>query len=251
MQGRRLIAPLACRNGGSRLYGKPLQNLDIESGLNVLQYMINWLKETPEVSDIILAIAEGDENLVYREIALENDIPFITGEEHDVLGRVIQSVQECAGTDLIHLTTESPYTYFEAVSDAWQEHIEGGYDLSCIDNVSDGIGFELVKLEAYERSHSDGEDRHRAEMCSLYIRENKDRFKINYLDVPDCLKRMDIRLTIDYPEDLILCRAVYSNFSAMAPRIPVPKILDFLDSHPELTSLVQPFVEEGLKTMFL
>ena len=29
---KKLVAALACRNQGTRLYGKPIQNLDIENG---------------------------------------------------------------------------------------------------------------------------------------------------------------------------------------------------------------------------
>ena len=32
---RKLVAALACRNKGSRLYGKPLQNLDIDKVLEI------------------------------------------------------------------------------------------------------------------------------------------------------------------------------------------------------------------------
>ena len=37
---RKLVAVLACRNGGSRLYGKPLQNLDVKKKVNILNYLI-------------------------------------------------------------------------------------------------------------------------------------------------------------------------------------------------------------------
>ena len=33
---RRLVAALACRNSGSRLFGKPLQNLDVECNYSIL-----------------------------------------------------------------------------------------------------------------------------------------------------------------------------------------------------------------------
>ena len=33
---RKLVAAIACRNQGSRLYGKPIQNLDVEDGITIL-----------------------------------------------------------------------------------------------------------------------------------------------------------------------------------------------------------------------
>ena len=38
---RKLVAAIACRNQGSRLYGKPIQNLDIKNGSR----MITLLKD--------------------------------------------------------------------------------------------------------------------------------------------------------------------------------------------------------------
>lgn len=248
---RKLIAALACRNAGSRLYGKPLQNLDIEKGISVLQYMIDCVKTIPEISEIVLGISEGLDNLIYTTIAKENNIFYIIGDEKDVLGRLIQCADRCQATDIFRLTTESPFTYFEAIEEAWKDHVEGNYDLSCLDNLPDGSGFEIIKIDAYKYSHSNGEDRHRSELCSLYIRENKNKFSIKNVNIPQLIQRTDIRLTIDYPEDLILCRAVYKHFQHLAPKIPLADIIAFLDENPQLKTIVDPFIEEGLKTMYL
>ena len=34
-----LVAAIAVRNNGSRLYGKPLQNLDTENGISILDFL--------------------------------------------------------------------------------------------------------------------------------------------------------------------------------------------------------------------
>ena len=39
------------------------------------------------------------------------------------------------------------------------------------------------------------------------------------------IKRKDLRLTADYPEDLILLRAVYAKFKRHYPHIPLKKLL--------------------------
>ena len=42
---RKLVAVLACRNTGSRLYGKPLQNLDVNKNYTILDNIIKCLKK--------------------------------------------------------------------------------------------------------------------------------------------------------------------------------------------------------------
>ncbi len=63
--------------------------------------------------------------------------------------------------------------------------------------------------------------------------------------------RNDLRLTIDNPEDLVVCRKVYQHFKKYAPKIPVRQIVKFLDENPDLIQLIAPFTEQGYSTMYL
>lgn len=248
---RRCVAILSCRNRSSRLYGKPLQNLDIEQGITVLDYMVGWIRTESCYHDIVFAIAEGIENQVFVEVANQLGVPYFVGEEEDVLGRVIACAEEFNATDVHRYTTESPFTCFELLEDAWSVHVKENFDATFLDNVPNGANFEIVSLEALKTSHKNGNSWHHTMGISLYVRENRDQFRIRFLPVADHLRRPELRLTIDYPEDLVLCRAVYEAFKEQAPRIPIADIISFLDANPHLKELVDPYVDEGLKTMYL
>lgn len=248
---RKLVACLACRNQGTRLYGKPMQNLDIKKRLTILDYMINSIKTYDCVSEIVLGVSNGDDNIIYESVAKKHNIKCIFGSEEDVLDRIIKCCDLVNGTDIFRLTTESPFTYFEALDDAWDLHLSKNLDLTAIENLPDGSGFEMIKLSAYKKSWNDGENRHRSELCSLYIRENKDKFKIEQLSIPKEIQRTDIRLTVDYPDDLVFCRFIYDRFKSCSPRIPLSEIIKYIDKNPKMKELVDPFVDEGLKTMYI
>jgi spore coat polysaccharide biosynthesis protein SpsF len=175
----------------------------------------------------------------------------IRGNEEDVLARLIQCGDFSDVTDIIRTTSESPFPYFDLIDKAWAQHINNNNDATFLDNVIDGCGFEILSLDALKKSHTEGEDRHRSELCTLYIRENKEKFKIEYIEAPAKLSRKDIRLTVDYPEDLIVCRAVYENFKAFAPNIPLLDVVDYLDENTHLLKLTSPFCEVGYDTMYL
>lgn len=236
------MAALACRAGGSRLYGKPLQYLDIERKLTVLDYMIQLVQTEPSVAEIVLGVAEGPENEPFHTIARRYGIKSIRGDQVDVLMRLIQCGDAASASDIFRVTTESPFTYFEPVAEAWRRHCEANNDLTNMEGLPEGCGFEIIKLDALKWCHKGGDSRHRSELATLYIREHRDEFQVEVLDVPPELQRPDLRLTIDYPEDLVLCRRVYGHFRHLAPRIPVAEIVGFLDAHPELTTLVKPYV---------
>jgi len=239
---RRLVAALACRAKGSRLYGKPLQLLDVEHGVSVLDHLVALLRTESAIAEIVLGVSVGVENDIFHDVATQHGIRSIRGNEHDVLYRLIQCGEAAGATDVFRVTTESPFTFVEPLGDAWKRHVEGGHDVTVIDGVPEGTHFEIYTLDALRKSHARGDERHRSELCSLYVREHRDEFDVVVFPVPDGVKRMDLRLTIDYPEDLVLCRRVYEALADQAPRLPLSAIIRLLDSRPDLCALVAPYV---------
>ena len=247
---RRLVAAIACRNQGSRLYGKPLQNLDVTQGIRIIDNIVDCLKSIKCISEIVFAIAGGVENEVFIEIAKNRRLPYVVGDEVDVLSRLVLSGQHTDATDIFRVTSESPFIFFEPVEMAWQKHKNESMDATFMDDVIDGCGFEILSLKALETSHNNGDARHRSELCTLYIRENPKKFKIKKLEPPASLVRKDLRLTVDNPEDLALCRRVFAEFKSQAPHIPVREIVGFLDANPSLIELTYPYTELGYSTMY-
>jgi len=242
---RKLVAALACRMQGSRLYGKPLQNLDIEQGVTILAHMIDLIQTMPSIDSTVLGISEGTANLVFINFAQERGLDYIIGDEKDVLQRLIQCCHKAQGTDIFRVTTESPFCYYEKIDEAWERHIQAGNDVTGVTGLPDGCGFNISTLECLERSHRLGNERHRSELCHLYIDEHPDDFQVEVLPVPPQLERSDLRLTVDYPEDLVLCRHVYAKLKHKAPRISVSEIIKFLDNNPQLKAMVEQYVPAG------
>ena len=248
---KKLVAALACRNTGSRLYGKPIQNLDVYNSYKIIDYIIDSLEMIECIDEIILGISNGIENKIFVEIANQKKLKYIVGDEIDVLNRLILCGDAVNASDIFRITSESPFLYYQAVESLWENHIINKFDATFFDDIVDGCGFEIIKLSALKKSHKEGESKHRSELCSLYIRENKSKFKINQVSAPKSLYRKDLRLTVDNPEDLVLCRAVYNEFKEIAPKIPLEEIIFFLNKNPDLIKLTYPYTEEGYKTMYL
>jgi len=247
----RLVAAIACRNRGSRLYGKPLQNLDVERDVTILDNIIACLRTVDVIDEIVLGVSEGLENEIFLRIAESKNIRCVIGDERDVLSRLIHCGQLAGATDVFRVTSESPFPYFEGVEALWKTHLDRKADATFLDGVVDGCGFEIISLDALKTSHAHGEEKHRSELCTLYIRENSSDFHIIRATPPPELVRTDLRLTVDNPEDLVVCRAVYSALRNLAPCIPPAKIVKFLDSQPLLIDLIRPFTEAGYANMYV
>ncbi|MEW5728899.1 MAG: acylneuraminate cytidylyltransferase [Pseudomonadota bacterium] len=238
---RKMIAALACRAGGTRLYGKPLQNL--EKDKCILDHMLDALSQCPEIATPVLGIAEGIENLPFIDIARRRGIPYVLGDETDVLSRLVLCGRIAGATDVYRVTTECPFTWYEPLPEAWRRHVDNDNDVTTTDGLPEGTHFEIYKLAALEASHDRGTSWHRSEGCSRYIREHRADFKVEViLPGADCA-RMDLRLTVDYPEDLVVCRKAYEALKDKGPKIPVADIVRFLDANPGLKDLLAPYTK--------
>jgi spore coat polysaccharide biosynthesis protein SpsF len=246
---RKLIAALACRNQGSRLYGKPLQNLDVSNRITILDNIIQCIKAIKIVDEVILGISAGIENEVFKKYAQDHHLRFVIGDEIDVLSRLIKCGELGEATDIFRVTSESPFLYHEPVEACWQKYKENNLDALFMDEIIDGCGFEIISLAALKTSHANGNERHKSELCSLYIRENKELFRIGKELPPFHMIRRDLRLTVDNPEDLAVCRALYMHFKIDAPLFNLSEMINYLDKNTKFKELILPFTEEGYALM--
>ena len=238
---RRLVAVLACRNDGTRLYGKPLQRVGADT--TILAQIVASLRALPEVADIVLAVAEGPANTVFADVAAELGVRHIVGSHDDVLGRVITAAATSAATDVLRKTTEDPFAHWAALPEAWERHGDNGNDATALGGLPEGTGFEIYRLDSLERAHDEGDHADR-EHIATWFRNRRDSLGVEVMAPPSELARSDLRLTVDNPEDLVVCRAVYRALEDLAPLIPLDRIVAFLDGRPDLTRLVAPFVDE-------
>lgn len=106
------------------MYGKPLQNLDVNAGVRIIDQIIANLKAITCIDEIVLGIAEGGENEIFIRIAKEYGLKYVIGDGIDVLGRLISCGHISDATDIYRVTSESPYLYFEPVEECWHEHVK-------------------------------------------------------------------------------------------------------------------------------
>ena len=238
----KVAAVLACRVQSSRLYAKPLQRIGNKT---ILEHQLDQLESLKRVDHIVLAISEGLENEPFKEIARQRGHSVVVGDQIDVLGRLIQGAQHVNAETILRTTTEDPFVYVDGFDEVLTTHHEGGYDISGMMHLPDGAGFELIQREALERSHREGMAKHRSELCSLYIWEHLDKFKMRKVMPPPALRRSDIRLTVDYPEDLMVMRKIYEAFDGKMP-IPIGEIIKFLDANPSIRAINKD-VDRGLR----
>lgn len=233
-KSHKIAAVIACRVHSSRLFAKQMQLVDDKP---IIDHMINQLKTSKMISEIILAISSRSGNEVFIEYARTKGLKYVAGDDTDVLKRLINGAKYVNADIIFRITPENPYIYWEGIDDLLSKHISGNYDFSTCFNVPLGTGYEVVNLAAFEKSHKEGSKRHQSELCSLYIRENQKKFKIYHASPPKELQRPEIRLTVDTPEDLYVARAIYDGLGKKGKIIPLKDVIRFLDKNPNLAGI--------------
>lgn len=234
MGKNKIAAIIACRVESDRLFGKPLQNI---SNIPIIRLLLNQLETSNLINDIVLAISEKEGNEIFVDFARKEKIKFVVGDDKDVLKRLIDGAKYVQADIIFRVTSENPYIFWEGIDHAIKSHIDGKFDFSFVEDVPIGSGFEIINLSAFEKSHRYGTNRHRSELCSLYIHEHQKNFKINKFIPQKKLRYPQLRLTVDTPEDLLVARKIYASLGKNGNPIPLKKIIAFLHDNPKIIKI--------------
>jgi spore coat polysaccharide biosynthesis protein SpsF (cytidylyltransferase family) len=159
-----------------------------------------------------------------------------------VLERLIQCGHAGQATDVFRVTTECPWFAYEMLPRLWSHHVAENNDITVCDQLPEGLHFEIYSLAALVQAHQRGTSRDRSELCSNYARTHPDEFKATVFLPSAAQRRMDLRVTVDYPEDLVIARAIARACRAAMPLVPVRDIVRILDARADLRALVAPYV---------
>ena len=231
---RKVVAILACRVRSSRLYAKPLQLVGDEP---IIVHLIERLRRVGRLDGIVLAISEDSENRAFVDLADSLRLPYVLGSERDVLGRLIAAADSVGADVAVRVTTENPYIYHENIDAMITHHLATDADVTICERLPNGSHVEVINVEALRRAHTFGDDRHRSELCTLFIFENVDAFKIERLQAPEDVSRPDLCLTVDTPEDLIVARAIHAGTGRADGPVPLAAIIEFLDANPQIRKI--------------
>jgi len=240
----KIIAIIEVRMNSSRLPGKAL--IEVE-GKPILEHVVNRIRLCEKIDEIVIATTVNSLDDPIDELAKKLNIECFRGSEEDVLLRVINA-SEHRDADLIVLSGgDSPFfdwevanllinKYFEDTSrDLVLNSLELTFPL--------GVYAHVVPLKILKKIESLANTASQREDTLRYIFENPDQFNIYNLAAPDHLRRPDLRLTIDYREDVILMQKVYENVYAHKKDFTTQDVIKYLEINPGIADLNKDCVQ--------
>lgn len=234
---------IQARTGSSRLPGKVLADI---AGRPLLAHVIERAKAC-RMADIVAvattALAEDD---AVADLVLGLGVAAYRGSENDLLDRYFQAAKALGAEIVVRYTADDPFKdpgLTDKVASALLA--DPGLDYACNFNPPtwpEGLDVEVLRLSALERAWREAKEPYEREHVNPYILEHPELFRT--LNVESGRDLSGCRLTVDYPADLELARAVYGRL--YKGRIfPFSDVERLMDAEPELFGINRG-IERGL-----
>lgn len=226
---------ITVRNGSSRLKNKALLKIN---NVTVIEYIIKRMLHSKGADKIILCTTENPKDDVLCDIAERNNILFFRGDEEDKLERWngackhygIEYFVTCDGDDLFCDT--------ELIDKAFEQYNTSNHDFLRCDGITgsgNGIFDHGIKASALHKV-CEIKDTKNTEMMWVYFTDTN-LFRVqNLTDVPKSYFRDDIRMTLDYPEDLLFFKKII-NYFGVNNHLPLSDIINYINLNPSVAKL--------------
>lgn len=205
----RIGAIIQARMKSERLPGKIIRELPFPNGKPLLWWIVNSLRKSKFITDVVLATSVSEENAILESFAFENQLTLFRGSEEDVLSRFIQVSKNEKFDVVVRVTADNPLLDYEILDKIIHHHIENGNDYTGTTGLPIGMNFEVVSGKALcsleSKILSDADREH----VTWYIRTHTE-FKVEHIRYFEEEDLHEIRLTIDYPSDFAAASLIFS-----------------------------------------
>lgn len=233
----KVTAIIQARMGSSRLPGKVL--IDI-AGKPMLEHIVERLKKSKRLDEIIIATSDLPEDKVLLEFAKERGYKISTGSVHDVLSRYLKVAREAKTDYVVRICADCPLIDPEVVDEVVKRHLGSKADYTCnfIDRTFPiGLDAEIMSIEILEKEASLAKEGHQREHVTIFIREHPEMFKMQNVEAKGILKRPDLRLTVDTMDDMKLIRRIYSELYNGKDIVNTKDVIKLFERDPELAKI--------------
>ena len=258
IKDKKIVASIEARMTSSRLPGKVLMEMD---GKPVLEILIDRLKRSKYINEIVIATSSNDADDRIEELGKELNVAVFRGSEDDVLGRVVGAVETLKGDIIVEITGDCPLMDPEVMDSVIEEYIENYPEYDYVTNIGyvenevreipigmDIRVFTFKDLKYISEITDDPEDR---EHVSLYFfRTGKNKYKLFNIKTPDKWKRnYSVRLALDTKEDFQFIEKIYTELNKINKEFGLEDILNFLDENKELLKINSEVIQKTVSNL--
>jgi spore coat polysaccharide biosynthesis protein SpsF len=235
---QRVVASIEARMGSSRLPGKVLADVQ---GVPALTRLLRRLRACRRLDDVVLATSTSSADDALEAWARSESVAVSRGSEDDVLRRVVDAQARMKSDIVVEITGDCPLLDPELVDLAVETFFANACDVVTnvrVPSFPQGADFQVFRQRDLAHVADTIDDPAVREHVSMYFYEHPERYRIIHVLAPSALRAPDLRLQLDYPEDLEFIREVYARLEpTLGGTFGVPAILDLLKREPALARI--------------
>ena len=236
---------IQARINSTRFPKKILKKID---GKTVFEILVKRLKLVSN-SEIFLITGSQLLNNELIDEAEKMNISYFSGDENNILNRFYNASQKFSSQNIIRITGDCPLIDFELVNEGAKIFSQKKIDflLNYIPRTyPHGFDFEIFTADTLENSRNNVYNKYDE---SLFLSTSmnpvqemiKSKTLVNY-KMKNNIDNSNIRLTMDYLDDLKLISYVYQKLSKINPNFTSSDILNLLKLEPQLMDINKEFV---------
>lgn len=237
MKSKKTVAIIQARMGSTRLPGKVMKDLN---GKPVLWHVIERVKHTKNIDQIIIATTTHKKDKIIFEKALEWGVKSYRGSEEDVLARYYEAADKYDVNTIVRITSDCPLIDPYVTDEIVEYYKNNNYTL--VTNAGAdlnkrtyprGLDTEVFSFEALEKAYNKAEEKYQREHVTPYIYEN-------YADIFYYKNDKDLsnyRLTLDEKDDYILIKKIYEELYYGKHDFYMKDIISFLRENPKIEKI--------------
>jgi spore coat polysaccharide biosynthesis protein SpsF len=216
----------------------------------MLEVLIERLERVPEIDEIVVATTAEPEDDAIEALARQLDVGCFRGSSDDVLDRVLRAAQAHGADVIVEITGDCPLIDPPTVREVIALFRTGGYDyvsnIQC-EGYPRGLDTQVFPTRVLAEVASLTQDPADREHVSLYIYEHPERYRLGVVETPADVRRRNLRLTVDTPEDLELVDGIYERLYPVKPDFTLDDVVAVLDAHPELAEINADIRQKALR----
>jgi len=236
-------AIIQARMGSTRLPEKVMKNLQ---GKTVLEHVIERVKQSKLIDEIIIATTTHERDTAIESEALRCGVKAFRGSEDDVLSRYYYAAKENNLDVVVRITSDCPLIDPRIIDDIVQFYKNNNYDI--VTNAGNdvenrtyprGLDVEILSFDILENAYINASEKYQREHVTPYIYEVVQN-KFYYKNQSDYSK---YRWTLDTDEDFQLIKEIYKVLYKGVHDFYMDDIISLINEQPSL-QLINAHIEQ-------
>lgn len=240
-------AIIQARMGSTRLSGKVMKELE---GKTVLEHVIERVKQSKVIEEIIIATTVHGRDDVIESEALRCGVKAFRGSEDDVLSRYYYAAKENEIDVIVRITSDCPLIDWKIIDKVISKFMENEYDIVTNAGLEleqrtfpRGLDLEVFSFSVLSNAFNNATEKYQREHVSPYIYETSETVYV----LQNTMDYSKYRWTLDTEEDWILINQIFKRLYKGGDNFGLMEVIELMEKEPELVEINKHIEQKKFK----